>query len=166
MSSSEQIPLISGSSTKTISTTTQATLTWSHINVTCRATPTCLDRLRRVPPKDGQTLLDNISGIARPGQILAILGSSGAGKTTLLNVLSGHDDPHSTVSTGRITVNGHDITRSQRLSGFIIGHVEQREVFVETLSPHEHLTFQVCSSFLFFSTGVHHIVLILSYRPC
>jgi ABC-type multidrug transport system ATPase subunit len=39
--------------------------------------------------KHKKVILNNVSGHALSGQVLAILGSSGAGKTTLLNALSG-----------------------------------------------------------------------------
>jgi ABC-type multidrug transport system ATPase subunit len=35
------------------------------------------------------TILDGISGHARPGEVLAIMGPSGGGKTTLLDTLAG-----------------------------------------------------------------------------
>ena len=35
-----------------------------------------------------KTIIDNISGYAKPGGITAIMGESGAGKTSLLNILS------------------------------------------------------------------------------
>lgn len=39
-------------------------------------------------PRPRKHLLENVSGIALPGELLAVLGSSGAGKTTLLNSLA------------------------------------------------------------------------------
>ena len=36
----------------------------------------------------GRTILDNISGSAKPGQLLAIMGASGAGKSTFLDILA------------------------------------------------------------------------------
>jgi len=39
--------------------------------------------------KKSRTLLNNVSGYVRPGQLLAIMGPSGAGKTTMINILTG-----------------------------------------------------------------------------
>ena len=41
---------------------------------------------REFTPK---TILNDISGVAKPGQLLSIMGPSGGGKTSLLNVLAG-----------------------------------------------------------------------------
>jgi ABC transport system ATP-binding/permease protein len=47
-----------------------------------------------------QALLQQISFVAYPGELIAIIGASGAGKSTLLHLLSGHQAP----STGSIRI--------------------------------------------------------------
>ena len=144
MGNEERIPLINATNINNNTNQHQAaTLTWSHISVSCREERTIVDRIRRVQAKPGRILLNDLSGIARPGQILAVIGASGIGKTTLLNVLSGCDDPRTTVVQGTVSLNGYPTTRSQRLSHSAIGYVEQREVLVESMTLEEHLIFQV-----------------------
>ena len=46
-----------------------------------------MKKLRRVRTKSGRDLLKNVSGVAVPGEVVALMGASGAGKTTLLNTL-------------------------------------------------------------------------------
>ena len=50
-------------------------------------------------------ILKDISFTAKPGQVVAIVGSTGAGKTTLMNLLERFYD----VDGGRITIDGHDV---------------------------------------------------------
>jgi ATP-binding cassette, subfamily B, bacterial len=52
-----------------------------------------------------QEVLDRIGFEARPGQWIALVGSSGIGKSTLLNLLLRLYEP----SSGRILIDGHDI---------------------------------------------------------
>jgi len=58
--------------------------------------------------------------IAR-GEIFALLGPNGAGKSTLINVVCGIVTP----STGRVTVDGHDILKEYRAARAMIGLVPQ-----------------------------------------
>ncbi|GBF79761.1 ABC transporter ATP-binding protein [Aphanothece sacrum] len=55
--------------------------------------------------KPDQPVLRNLSLLAEPGQIIALVGSSGAGKTTLVNLLPRFYDPQD----GEILIDGIDI---------------------------------------------------------
>lgn len=52
--------------------------------------------------------LDEASFAVEKGELAVILGASGAGKTTALNILGGMD----TATSGRVVVDGRDITRA------------------------------------------------------
>jgi len=57
----------------------------------------------------------------RRGEIFALLGPNGAGKTTLISIVCGLVN----ASTGRVTVDGHDIVRHYRAARSLIGLVPQ-----------------------------------------
>ncbi|EKX42602.1 hypothetical protein GUITHDRAFT_111286 [Guillardia theta CCMP2712] len=71
-------------------------------------------RVSRKNPQTGQSevidkrILDSISGIVRPGEMLAICGPSGGGKTTLLDAIAGRIDPNrkGRKFSGDVLVNG------------------------------------------------------------
>jgi ABC-type multidrug transport system fused ATPase/permease subunit len=52
-----------------------------------------------------KTVLRNVSLHARPGQMIALVGPTGAGKSTLVNLLPAFYE----LTSGRITIDGHDI---------------------------------------------------------
>ncbi|CAG7830281.1 unnamed protein product, partial [Allacma fusca] len=56
-------------------------------------------------PKPFKRVLNNVSGIVYPGNLMAIMGASGAGKTTLMNVLA-HKNEGSVAVDGEVRVNG------------------------------------------------------------
>ena len=84
-------------------------------------------------------LLNEISGIARPGELLAIMGSSGAGKTTLLNTLAGRISlKREDELTGSVLVNGNQRdARWRRTSGY----VEQFDLMYGLLTVQETIQF-------------------------
>ncbi|POM69882.1 ABC Superfamily [Phytophthora palmivora] len=88
-------------------------------------------------PTESIDLLKGISGIARPGTITALMGSSGAGKTTLMDVIAGRKNTGSI--RGTIMLNGHEATKLaiQRCSGYC----EQTDIHSETATFREALIF-------------------------
>ena len=82
-------------------------------------------------------LLDNLSGIVRPGELLGVMGPSGSGKTTLLDLLAGR--LKNGTLQGEVKVNGHE----RRMSSFqhYAGYVPQETVLVGTMTVAETLRF-------------------------
>ncbi|CAO2827129.1 unnamed protein product [Amaranthus hypochondriacus] len=65
-----------------------------------------------------KTILNGVSGIVRPGEILAMLGPSGSGKTTLLSALGGRLGGK--LLSGKITYNSKPFSGSvKRRTGFV-----------------------------------------------
>ncbi|MCV0397723.1 MAG: ABC transporter ATP-binding protein [Rhizobiaceae bacterium] len=69
----------------------------------------------------GTTALKAVDLDIRDGEILALLGPNGAGKTTLISIICGIV----TMSSGSITVGGHDIASDYRAARSMIGLVPQ-----------------------------------------
>ncbi|CAF1489646.1 unnamed protein product [Adineta steineri] len=127
-----------------IEDTKEITMSWS--NITVEVIKKEESRLSFWSKSDSSTsrhiLVNGVSGIVRPGEVLAVMGTSAAGKTTLLNALSGYSDRQELNVTGSVMLNGCVTTTHQRRSSNIIGYVEQQELFCETLTVQEHLLFQ------------------------
>lgn len=69
-------------------------------------------------------LLDDISLVIQPGEMVAIMGPSGAGKSTLLALLNGQMKP----SFGKVRVGGYDIRNHSELFRGRIGYVPQDDI--------------------------------------
>jgi ABC-2 type transport system ATP-binding protein len=69
----------------------------------------------------GFAALKGINLQIRRGEIFALLGPNGAGKTTLISIVCGIVN----ASSGRVTVDGHDIRRDYRAARSAIGLVPQ-----------------------------------------
>ena len=68
-------------------------------------------------PKSRTSVLNGVSGVVRPGELLAMLGPSGSGKTTLLTALGGR---LTRKFNGSITYNGRQFCSSmKRKTGFV-----------------------------------------------
>lgn len=119
-------------------------LTWHNINfevkqlvqpgrtATPRANAAPAAASNSVPMK---TILSNVTGYCRPGNMLAIMGSSGAGKTSLLNCLAGRESGF----TGDVLLNGRKADRALRK---YTAFVQQSDLFYRTLTVREHLLYQ------------------------
>ncbi|RPD60154.1 hypothetical protein L226DRAFT_508449 [Lentinus tigrinus ALCF2SS1-7] len=81
----------------------------------------------------GRTILDNISGSAKPGQLLAIMGASGAGKSTFLDILA-RKNKKGTVG-GTTLVNGREIADADFKK--VMGFVDQEDTLMSTLTVYE-----------------------------
>jgi ABC-2 type transport system ATP-binding protein len=69
----------------------------------------------------GLKALDGVNLDIKKGEIFALLGPNGAGKTTLINIVCGIVTP----TSGRVSVDGHDIVRDYRRARTKIGLVPQ-----------------------------------------
>ncbi|GAB1608807.1 protein white-like [Argonauta hians] len=128
------------------------TLAWNSIDVYAKA------RTRRFPwtkntlkeseeglgdpnQNDGSQrkhILKGVSGVVKPGTLVAIMGASGAGKSTLMNVLAGRSGNSVEVS-GEVTVNGCKI---DELLGDISAYVQQEDALIPSLTVREQLNFR------------------------
>ncbi|XP_049381369.1 ABC transporter G family member 25-like [Solanum stenotomum] len=83
-----------------------------------------------------RTILNGITGMVSPGEILAVLGPSGSGKSTLLNALAGRLQGHT--YTGTILANNRKLTKQVlKRTGF----VTQDDVLYPHLTVRETLIF-------------------------
>ncbi|GMF22252.1 unnamed protein product [Phytophthora lilii] len=87
----------------------------------------------KVPER--KIILEKMSGVARPGELLVVMGPSGAGKSSLLDCVSGRNS----AVEGRVTVNGAPWSKSlKRFAAYVM----QEDLFHATLTVREHLALQ------------------------
>lgn len=92
--------------------------------------------------KGGETItpLSKVSLDLEEGEFVSLMGASGTGKSTLLNLIAGIDRADS----GRITVNGTDITRLSRTKlahwrAENIGYIFQSHNLIPVLTAYENI---------------------------
>lgn len=108
-------------------------------NTTRNFVETILDKLHiSVAKKTKLSILDNVSGVVKPGRMTLLLGPPGSGKTTLLLALAGRLAKDLRV-TGKVTLNGntHDKFVPQRTAAYI----SQRDLHVGEMTVRETLEF-------------------------
>lgn len=95
----------------------------------------CPNPLR--PPKTrAKRIIDNVSGVFKPGKLTAVMGASGAGKTSLLSVLAGL--ARGGTVRGSVQVNG--APANPRALRSMSAFVEQDDVIMHTMTVREALT--------------------------
>lgn len=104
-----------------------STLVWRNLN-------------KYVDAHDGgkKQILFDISGSAKPGEMIALMGPSGSGKTTLLNVLGGRALAN---LEGTVNINNQKYKKSMRRT---IAYVLQEDLFHLQLTVRQQLYFTAC----------------------
>jgi len=92
------------------------------------------------PESNQKVILNQVSGQAKPGEILALMGPSGSGKTSLLDVLSSR----SAYQDGTICLNSSVITENpSKLKAMKrkIAYIKQQDIFFDHLTVKDQLTY-------------------------
>jgi ABC-type multidrug transport system ATPase subunit len=125
----------------------QITLTWE--NVTFRV-PIKDKRILEEPHNfsvvnvDGKplrTIVENLTGYARPNELIGLLGPSGGGKTVLMNIFSSRLSAPSGSEYNRNVYVNNKVPLTREVFGKVAAYVMQDDVLLETLTPHECLQF-------------------------
>lgn len=82
-----------------------------------------------------QTILNNISFNARPGECIGLLGPNGCGKSTLLQIIAGSLRPDS----GKVLLNGENLLANRRLQTSLTGYVPQSNPLYPDMTVRDHL---------------------------
>ena len=115
------------------------TLTWKNLKVQINEKKKTGFCKSKVVPK---LILDNVSGYAKSGECLAIIGGSGAGKSTMLNVISDKFVKEKNFETGGEVHLGTEIMDFQKYKKQV-GFVMQADYFLENLTVREYFKFAV-----------------------
>jgi ABC-2 type transport system ATP-binding protein len=86
---------------------------------------------------DGVTVVDHVSFVIQPGEILGYLGPNGAGKSTTVKMLTGLIEP----SAGHIYFHGQDMRQDLKAFQRQIGYVPEEPHLYPHLSGWEYLQF-------------------------
>ncbi|KAG2507380.1 hypothetical protein JM18_009288 [Phytophthora kernoviae] len=104
-------------------------LQWRNLNLKANITNPATKKVEE------KIILKNVSGSAKPGELLVIMGPSGAGKSSLLDCISGRNS----AVEGEIVLNGQPWSdATKRLTSYVM----QDDLFYQTITVKEHLVFQ------------------------
>ncbi|WDF83238.1 ABC transporter ATP-binding protein [Lacticaseibacillus pabuli] len=84
---------------------------------------------------DTRPILKDVSLTAKQGEVVALVGPTGAGKTTIMNLLTNLYP----LQSGRVLLDGRDVTTIQRASLRRLVTVVQQESFLFTMSIRENI---------------------------
>lgn len=82
-----------------------------------------------------RTILNNVSGIFKAGQLTAIMGSSGSGKTSLLNIIAKR------IQITNENILANSVFYNAEEFGIIGNYVTQQDIFMPNLTVKETLRF-------------------------
>jgi len=100
-----------------------------------------------------KTILDDISLVIEPGQLVALVGGSGAGKSTLMKALLSIE----ATTSGNVLLNGDDLRQHWEIYKSQIGYVPQDDIVHPDLTVEEVLTY-ACQLRLPPDTNIQEIV--------
>ena len=86
---------------------------------------------------DTQKALDQISFVAKEGEILGFLGPNGAGKSTTMKIATGFLPP----TSGLVEVGGFDVTEKPLSLKKIVGYLPENNPLYTEMYVHEYLGF-------------------------
>ena len=97
--------------------------------------------IQNVSKRYGNKLaVNDVSFTIKKGEILGFLGRNGAGKSTTMNIVTGYIS----ATSGKVTVNGHDILEDPREAKRCIGYLPEMPPLYMDMTVDEYLRF-VCS---------------------
>ncbi|GJJ77550.1 hypothetical protein EMPS_09909 [Entomortierella parvispora] len=121
-----------------------ATLTVSNLHYEVIIKERCNNAWKKFSKKHNRVqkaLIANVSLMAAPGRVLAIMGPSGSGKTTLLDMIANRRVRHIGKDKGEILLNGFPVKQYGSVSRRLFGYVAQHNDLMETFTVQEILTF-------------------------
>lgn len=128
-----------GSVAAGLETVPPATIVFHGVHVSVKTSPGGDSQADGVSAESGKTqLLRDISGIARAGELVAVMGPSGSGKTTLLTSLAGGSRTAGRSGavkiSGSLNINGESKPLGSLVTSSIASFVTQEECLLPGLT--------------------------------